>query len=58
MHCGLEWGDGIYNPKFTNTREISNIQLSKETGLIKEITATKPYATQTRKRQFTFNECL
>lgn len=34
------------------------LQLSKETGLIKEITGTKPYATQTRKRQFKFNECL
>lgn len=34
------------------------LQLSKETSLIKEMAAPKPYATQSRKRQFKFNECL
>lgn len=34
------------------------LPLSKETGLIKEITATKHMQLQPQKRQFKFNECL
>lgn len=40
MHGRMEWGNSIYNSKFTNRRELVNtIDLSKETSLIKEITA-------------------
>lgn len=44
MRSKMEWRNSVYNSKFTNTREISNTIVIK--GNIKEITATKPYATQ------------
>ena len=58
--CIAEWNRGtVFITLNLQTREkLVILQLSKETGLIKEITVTKPYATPTRKRQFKFNECL